>query len=270
MRGAAHVIAGSSTTTAPPTANQEPSMLQAKPSSKTPLDRLKRLLASWPWRIALGITAAGVLALAAGAIYAFGIGGGPSQTPLTIATLPTTSSGTILTIDSSASQASFTIQEKLFGQPNTVVGTTNQVAGQIAVNMQDPAQSQVGQIKIDLSTLASDNNLRNRTLQHRILESDQPANQYATFTATSLQGLPSSITIGQAVSFKITGNLTIHQVTRTVTFDTQVTLQSQTQLTGQAQTTVKYKDFNIAIPDVPSVTGVSDDVALALTFTAHT
>jgi polyisoprenoid-binding protein YceI len=70
------------------------------------------------------------------------------------------------------------------------------------------------------------------------------------------------------VSFKITGDLTIHQVTKTVTFDAKVTLVSARQLTGQAQMTVKYSDFNIAIPDVPSVTGVGDTVILALTFTA--
>ena len=75
--------------------------------------------------------------------------------------------------------------------------------------------------------------------------------------------------MGQAFSFKITGDLTIHGVTRSATFDTTATLESDTKLTGQAQTTVKYKDFDINIPDVPSVSGVSDTVKLALNFTAH-
>lgn len=31
---------------------------------------------------------------------------------------------------------------------------------------------------------------------------------------------------------------------------------------------MRYEDFNLAIPNVPSVTGVSDNVTLALIFTA--
>ncbi len=66
-------------------------MLHAPPPSKTPLDRLKRLLASRPRRIALGFAAAGVLALLAGTLYVFGIGGGQSQSPLTIEAATSTS-----------------------------------------------------------------------------------------------------------------------------------------------------------------------------------
>ncbi len=191
--------------------------------------------------------------------------GGAAAVP----TLVPTKNGTVFTIDSSSSSATFTIHEVLFGQPNTVVGKTNSVAGQILVDSQDLSQSQLGEIKVDLSTLATDNDLRNRTLQRRILETSDPSNQYATFVATSLTGLPSSVTIGQPVSFSITGNLTLHGVTRSVTFAAQVTKQSATKLAGQAQATVRYTDFGIAIPQVPSVTGVGDTVVLALTFTAN-
>lgn len=232
-----------------------------------------RQLLIHPWaRIGAGIAVVLVVAAAAGAVYLFGGNSGangkgaPSSGP----TFAPSKDATILTIDPSSSQATFTIDEVLFGKPNTVVGKTNSnsITGQIQVNLKDPSQSKVGQIRVDLSTLATDNNLRNRTLQSRILETDQQANQYAVFVPKSLKGLPSTISLGQPVSFQITGDLTIHQVTRSVTFDANVTLTSSTTLTGQAQTTVSYKDFNLAIPNVPSVTGVSDSVQLALTFTA--
>ncbi len=57
-------------------------------------------------------------------------------------------------------------------------------------------------------------------------------------------------------------------MTKPETFDVQTTLQSATQLQGTARATVRYEDFNLAIPNVPSVTNVSDNVQLALTFTA--
>lgn len=223
-------------------------------------------------QIGAGIVVVLVVAFAAGAFYLFGGsgGGGTSSTDgsSSAPTLAPSKDATIFTIDTSSSQATFTIDEVLFGKPNTVVGKTNQVTGQIQVNLKDPSQSKVGQIRVDLSTLATDNDLRNRALQTRILEADQQANQFAVFVPKSLKGLPSSVSVGQQVSFQITGDLTIHQVKRSVTFDAKVTLTSNSELTGQAQTTVSYKDFNLAIPNVPSVTGVPDNVQLALTFTA--
>lgn len=220
-------------------------------------------------RIALGVAALLIIAFAAVIFYIFGGNGAKSSSgPVAAPTLAPSGGGTVFTIDASSSQATFSIDEVLFGQPNTVVGQTNAVAGQIRVDSADPAQSQVGQIKIDLSALTTDNDLRTRTLQNRILETGDPSNQFATFTPQTLAGLPASVAVGQPVPLTITGDLTIHGTTRTVTFNATVTLVSATQLKGQATATVKYADFGLAIPDVPSVTGVGSTVKLALTFTA--
>lgn len=214
-----------------------------------------------------------VVAAIIAANYVFGAGGNSAKTgagsTIAVPTLTASAGSTIFTVDSSSSKATFTIDEVLFGSPNTVVGSTNQVAGQILINTTDPSKSQIGEIKVDVSTLATNNDLRNRTLRGRILETDNAANQYATFVAKSFTGLPSTIAVGQKVTFTITGDLTVHQVTKSVTFDAEVTLVSDKQITGTAATTVKYKDFNISVPDVPSVTGLGETVKLALTFTAN-
>ena len=223
--------------------------------------------------VGLAAIAAAVIVVAiVASIYIFGAGGaktGATSGTVTVPTLAPTDGATLFTIDSSSSKATFTINEVLFGNPNTVVGETDKVAGQILVNAQDPSKSQVGEIKIDVSTVVTDNDLRNRTLQGRILQTDTAANQYATFVAKSITGLPESIAVGQQVSFKITGDLTTHQVTKTVTFDATVKVVSDKQITGTASTTVKYSDFGISVPDVPSVTGLGDTVKLALDFTAN-
>lgn len=237
----------------------------------------KQLFRSTPGRVSLGISGLVVIGMVAAiAVYIFGSGptggtGGATKVPTVAPTLAASGDSTVFTIDSSASSASFTIDEVLFGSPNTVVGKTNQVTGQILVNTKDPALSQIGQIRVDLSGLATDNDLRNQTIQHRILETSDPANQYAIFAAKTLTGLPTS-TVGHAfgdtISFQATGDLTIHQVTKRLTFDIKLTVASATLLIGHAQTTINYKDFGIAIPNVPSVTHVGDSVILALDFTA--
>jgi polyisoprenoid-binding protein YceI len=233
---------------------------------------MKQFLDRPEGKIVLGVAVVALIAIFAGVFYVFG-GNGASTTSsgsVTAPTLAPTGNGTVFTIDSSGSEASFTIDEVLFGQPNTVVGKTSQVAGQIQVDKSDPSKSQVGQIKVDLTGLKTDDDRRNNTIQGRILETGDSSNQFATFTPKSISGLPESITVGQPVTFKITGDLTIHGVTRSDTFDATVTMESDSKLSGQAQTTIKYKDFNINIPSVPSVANVSDTVKLALTFTAHT
>ncbi len=160
------------------------------------------------------------------------------------------------------------MHEVLFGQAKTVVGTTNGVTGQLLVDTTTPSKSQVGPIRVDLTGLATDSNLRNQTIQNRVLETGDSANQYAVFVTKSISGLPSSVAVGQKFTFTLTGDLTIHQVTRSVTFTADATLTSATHVTGHAQATVRYSDFSLAIPNVPSVTGVSDTTTLALAFTA--
>src|SRR5688572_25443158 len=51
------------------------------------------------------------------------------------------------------SEARFVINEVLRGSPTVVTGTTNQVAGQIAINPSDPTATQLGVIQVNARTL---------------------------------------------------------------------------------------------------------------------
>ena len=55
------------------------------------------------------------------------------------------------------SEARFVIDEVLRGAPKTVVGTTDQVAGQLALDPVDLSSAQVGTIQVNARTLATDN-----------------------------------------------------------------------------------------------------------------
>jgi polyisoprenoid-binding protein YceI len=236
--------------------------------SELELVPVQKLLARPGVRIGLIAGVIAAVTLSAFAAYLFR----PSATAPHTSTSPeptlSTANGTVYTIDSSASEATFTIHEILFGDPNTVVGKTSDVAGQISIDQQDPSKSQVGTIRVNLTSLVTDSGLRNRAIQNYILETNSAENQYATFVTRSISGMPASITVGQQVSLQLTGDLTVHGQTHSVTFPTQVTVKDASTLIGQAQATIKYADWGISIPDVPSVTGVDDTVVLAITFTA--
>jgi polyisoprenoid-binding protein YceI len=172
----------------------------------------------------------------------------------------------VLQIVQEESEARFVIDEVLNGAPKTVIGVTNQVAGELEVNPSDPTQSRVGVIQVNARTLETDSGMRNRTIANRILNTDQY--EFITFTPTSLVGLPSSGAVGQSYTFQIIGDLTIRDVTNEVTFDVTLTPASETRLEGTATSTINYADFNIVIPSVPQVASVDEDVRLELEFVA--
>ncbi|MEW5986527.1 MAG: YceI family protein [Chloroflexota bacterium] len=165
------------------------------------------------------------------------------------------------------SEVRFELDEDLRGQRKTVVGTTDQVAGQIALDLSNLDNTQVGVIQVNARTLTTDNQMRNRTLQNRIL--DTSSYEYITFTPTSVAGLPDSAAVGDTITFSIIGDLTIRDVTQEVAFTVEATLISASELSGTATATVLRDDFNLVIPSVPQVANVEEEVELIIDFVAE-
>jgi polyisoprenoid-binding protein YceI len=185
------------------------------------------------------------------------------------ATAPSSLSGPILAqIVPEESEVRFLIDEVLNGAPKTVVGTTNQVAGELAVDPNDPSQTRVGVIQVNARTLTTDSGMRTRTIANRILETGQY--EFITFAPTSIVGLPEQGSVGQSYTFQMIGDLTIKDVTKEVTFDVTATPQSESRLEGTATTTILYADYGIAIPSVPQVASVEDEVRIEIDFVAAT
>ncbi len=173
----------------------------------------------------------------------------------------------VFSIDSTASQVRFQLDEDLRGTRTTVVGATDQVAGELSLNLADLSQTQVGVIQINARTLATDNNFRNRAIQNEILDTGQF--EFITFTPTALEGLPASAAIGEAITFTMSGDLTIRDITLPATFTVEATAVSETQLTGTATAVVNRTDYDLQIPSVPNVANVEEEVELYIDFTAR-
>jgi polyisoprenoid-binding protein YceI len=166
-------------------------------------------------------------------------------------------------------EARFLIEEVLMGQDKTVVGATSQVSGDITVDPADPATAQVGEIRVDAGSLATDDNRRNGRLRNDILKSATAQYQTIVFQPAAISGMPDSVAVGEPFSFQLTGNLTILDTTAPVTFEMIVTPTSTSQLTGSGRATIRHADFGIRIPSVPIVAGVGDEVQLEIDFTAR-
>ena len=168
-------------------------------------------------------------------------------------------------ISSNESQVRFELSEDLRGVRTAVVGVTDQIAGEIAVNLDDLSSAQVGVIQINARGLATDNNFRNRAIHNEILQTG--AFEFITFTPTAVNGLPSSAA-GEEVSFTIDGDLTIRNITHPVTFAVTATAVAPDRLAGTATATVNRADFDLRIPSVPSVANVDEQVQLTIEFVA--
>lgn len=172
----------------------------------------------------------------------------------------------IFSIDPAASEARFSIYEELRGEPKTVVGVTNAVAGELAVDPANLDATQVGIIQINARTLSTDSDQRNRAIRNRILHTD--SYEYITFAPTAITGLSGSAQPGDTLTFQIAGDLTIRDVTQPVVFAVTATAQSATQLAGLATTVVNRSDFGLLIPSVAQVANVGEQVTLELEFVA--
>ena len=170
--------------------------------------------------------------------------------------------------DQSQSEARFTLDEKLMGAPKTVVGVTPLISGAIEIDLADPTKTTISPIQIDARGFTTDSDMRNRAIQRFVLGSNSDENRYIVFTPTAITGLPTTAAVGDAFALQIAGDLTISGVTQPVTFDTTVTADSETQLSGLAQTQVLRSDFALTIPNVPSVADVTDEVLLEFQFVA--
>jgi len=140
------------------------------------------------------------------------------------------------------------------------------VAGQLAVGAKDLSQTQVGVIQVNARTLVTDNDRRNGAIRNFILNTDQY--EFITFTPTSITGLSGATQSGQSFTFQMSGDLTIRNVTQSVTFNVTAQGVSASQITGTATATVNRSDFSLTIPSVPNVANVGEEVTLQIDFVA--
>jgi polyisoprenoid-binding protein YceI len=167
-----------------------------------------------------------------------------------------------------ASTVTYRVGETFFtgNQVGTAVGTTHAIQGDIFVDRAHPGNSRIGTITIDISTFQSDRARRDRAIREDWLESSRFPT--ATFTPTSIQGLPPAYTDGQSIPVHIAGNLHVRDVTKPVIFTGTVRLAGDT-LTGSFQTMVLMTDFGFDPPSIIGFLKAENQVKLDLQFTAQ-
>jgi len=225
--------------------------------------------------VVVGVAATAYIYVSGGSGEASGVISAPTLAP--DATTETSADGENASADhrrlfelvSEESEVRFGLNEELRGQPTRVIGRTDQVAGQVLVDFESPADSEVGTIRINVRTLMTDQEMRNRTIRGQILQSSQDEFEFSEFQPTAIEDMPDSITMGEPFTFTLIGDLTVRDITNSVTWDVTITPVSEDEITGLATAQVMRADYNLIIPSVPSVANVSEEVDLEIEFTAR-
>ncbi len=179
---------------------------------------------------------------------------------------PTTSTASIVTFQIvQPTEARFRAQETLANRPlpNTAVGTTTEVTGTIALNGTQVVPGGAS-IIVDVASLATDQRPRDNYIKANTLEASKyPSFKFVPKEITGLTALPAS---GEQ-TFKLSGDLTVKDVTKPVTWDVTATFAPQ-QVTGLATTTITFSNFGMQPPKTAVVLSVEDEIKLELQFTA--
>jgi polyisoprenoid-binding protein YceI len=172
-------------------------------------------------------------------------------------------SGIKFDLVASKTEASYAVREQLarLTLPSDAIGKTTKVTGSITINPDgtiDPSSKFV----VDVASIATDSGMRDGYVRNNILQSSQFPQ--IVFVPTAASGLASPLPESGSVAFKLTGNLTIRDVTKPITWE--VTGEVNAGLaTGTATSSFTFEDFNLNQPKVPSVLSVVDKITLTVT-----
>lgn len=196
---------------------------------------------------------------------------GSSEEPLTLTpSESTTPSEERVTVDSAAgrwaagagSEAGYRVREKLSRLPakSDAVGRTTAVSGGMTVaSGGDQLVARDLRVEVDVSKLQSDESRRDNRIRTDGLETDRFGT--ATFLATNDVVAPAEATSGKPFTVDVTGDLTLHGVTRRVTIPVEARLDAATlQVVGSYKFPMSM--FDIDPPDVGGIVTVDPDATL--------
>ncbi|WP_217242225.1 YceI family protein [Streptomyces sp. AC555_RSS877] len=143
----------------------------------------------------------------------------------------------------SGSQAGYRVDEVLFGQNVTAVGRTEEVTGELEI---EGNRAISGSFTVDLASVKSDSDQRDGQFRGRVMNTERYPE--ATFELTEPVDFGSAPAVGEQVSAKASGELTVHGETNSVSFE----LDAQRTADGfrvNGSIPVTFADYGIEAPN---------------------
>jgi len=166
---------------------------------------------------------------------------------------------------SEGNEARYRVREQLAGVdfPNDAVGVTKDITGGIVLDERGNVAPAESKLVVDITTLKSDKERRDRFIQRRTLQTDSFPT--VVLVPTALEGLPRPLPSAGPLAFELVGDLTVHGVTRSTTWQVNATAEGGG-FSGTATTTFGFSDFGLTKPSVAVVLTVADSIRLEYDF----
>ena len=186
----------------------------------------------------------------------------PAQPTATAAPQPTATSAPEPTVEPTPEPAAMPSQDP--DAKNTfILGETAEVVGRITFDDDGGVISDESGIVLQAATFRTDSDRRDRFVRERTLQTTEfPA---ISFRPTSVEGMPWPLDEASGeVEFTITGELTIRDQTREVTWD--VVAEFGDEIKGIASVETTFEQFAMEKPSVAIVISVDDIIRLEIDF----
>ena len=167
--------------------------------------------------------------------------------------------------DSGSNQARYRVREQLANVdfPNDAIGKTSKVEGAIVFDAQGAILKEHSKFTVNVASLASDRDRRDNYIRRNTLQTEQYPN--VTFVPVAVNGLKFPLPDSADVAFRMTGDLTVRDQTRLVTWLVMAKIK-QGVVTGSANTMFTFTEMGMTKPRVQSVLSVNDEIKLELDF----
>jgi len=186
-------------------------------------------------------------------------GGDTSAAPASSAPASSATTGSAASFDGSVagtwnattgSQAGYRVREQLANLPaeSDAVGRTSDVAGSITITTSGSTSTlTAGDITVDTTTIKSDRDMRDNRMRQEGLQTD--VYKTATFKVTAPVAIPAAALAGTASNVTLTGDLTLHGVTKSVSIPAKAQFQDgKIQVAGSLA--FPLSDYSITAPNV--------------------
>ena len=189
-----------------------------------------------------------------------------TDTPVPPTEAPVSSGGgTVFTLEE-GTIARYMVEEVLASTGFKIAtGETTDVSGVVVFGADGNVAADESRIAVQAATLRTDSDRRDGYVRRRTLETDTWPE--VVFAPRSFDGLPSPISDASGpAEFTITGDLTVRDQTREVTWDAAADFAGDGTVTGSANVEFTFDDFGMDKPSVAIVISVEDTILLELDF----
>lgn len=156
--------------------------------------------------------------------------------------------------------AGYLVKEVFVAGAREVIATGRSPAVTGSVRVEDGTVEEIS-MTVDVTMLTSDEGRRDNQIRQRGLETDRYPE--AAFESTEPIELPGDLVDGEVSTVTITGDLTLHGVTRPVTTDLDVRPLGD-RFTILARVPIDFADFDIEAPSIGGFVTVADDGEIEL------